>query len=285
VACRDVLTITRASWEQRRRPFIVEFVGTPGSGKTTLALRLVALLEQHGVPAGTVVDAARPAVARTRAGQLLNAVPSARVRRALLWWAFYAMGVVHAVLFVRERRELVSGVVRSQLRRSLPLRRKLHILFWYLQLCGRYRFLVRSTRPGAVLVIDDGFVHRAVTLHTSHCERPIGPAISRYLDHIPRPDVTVLTIADRDVCECRIHDRGIWKHSRNLSKAELARYVDNCELGADLAVTDARRRGWVVVGLENSRREFARVEADLARVIAHCITGSQTVNWNEKDER
>jgi hypothetical protein len=271
----EVVTIRSGRHCNHGPPFVVEFVGTPGAGKTTLALRLVSLLDRQAVPAMAMIDAARPHVARTRVGRVINLVPSASARRALLWWAFYTLGLAHAVAFAREHRSLTHLVLRSQLRRPLPLRRRLHILFWHFQLCGRYRFLTTTADTGEVLVIDDGFLHRAVTLHASHCEQPDSAAIARYLDLAPGPDVIVLTIADRDVCETRICERGIWRHSRKLTHPELARLVGNCELAADLAVSHARHRDWVVVGVENSRREFARVEADLARVIAHCIAGSR----------
>lgn len=258
---------------------MVEFVGTPGAGKTTLALRLVSLLQRQAVPATTMIDAARPQVARTRVGRVINRVinviPNARARHALQWWMFYVLGLAYAVAFARERRALTRLVLRAQLHRPLPLRRRLHILFWHLQLCGRYRFLTVTANPGEVLVIDDGFMHRAVTLHASHREKPSAAAIARYLDLVPPPDLIVLTIADSDVCEKRIRERGVWKHSRDLTRAELAKLVANCELAADLAVTNARLRDWAVVGVANSGREFARVEADLARVMAHCIAGAR----------
>jgi hypothetical protein len=271
-----VETIRSCNQSQRRPPFVVEFVGTPGAGKTTLALRLVSLLQRQAIPATTMIDAARPHVARTAIGRVINAVPNERARRVLLWWMFYALGLTSTVAFARERRAFTRLVLRGQLHRPLPLRRRLHILFWHLQLCGRYRFLTLTADPSEVLVIDDGFMHRAVTLHASHQEKPSAAAIARYLDLVPPPDLIVLTIADGDVCERRIHERGVWKHSKHLTRAELATLVANCELAADLAVTNARLRDWAVVGVANSGREFARVEADLARVMAHCIAGSRS---------
>jgi len=274
VASSDVVVpICRTERADGTRPFVVEFVGTPGSGKTTLALRLVAILRRHGVAADTVVGGARDHIARTRAGRVIRVVPGARMRSLLQWWAFYAFATARAIRFAAAHRALTREVIASQVARRLPLRRRVHVLYWFFQLCGRYDLLFVTSRRGEVLVVDDGFLHRAVTLHASHAERPTAESVQRYLDLVPPPDVAVLTIAPSDVCRDRVLARGVWRHSRKLTAPEIGRALSNAELAADLAVAYARRRGWIVVGVENGGRTFDRVESDLSRVVAHCLAG------------
>ena len=51
---------------------IVELVGTPGAGKTTLATALITLLEERGIAAASIEAAARDHMRRTRLGRLID---------------------------------------------------------------------------------------------------------------------------------------------------------------------------------------------------------------------
>ena len=50
---RSETTAAGASGSVSRRPLVVELVGTPGSGKTTLARTVVDILREHGIHATT----------------------------------------------------------------------------------------------------------------------------------------------------------------------------------------------------------------------------------------
>src|SRR5919106_1734867 len=127
----------------KRLPLIVELVGTPGAGKTTLSAELVALLREQGIEAATVLDAAREHAGRTLLGRL----------------------------------------------------------------------------------------------------------------------------ADREVCERRVRERGVWPHSRHLSAAELSQYLRNAEAVAGLAVRRARERGWRVVEIDNNDRSPDQIRGELKRAL------------------
>lgn len=273
IASSHVASDGRTEAAGARHPFVIELIGTPGSGKTTLALRLVSMLRSRGIPAETIVSASRGHVERTRLGRLIDVLPWARPRRLLLWWAFYALATAHTLRFVKRHPALARHVVRSQLARDLKIRRRAHTFYWFLQLAGRYDFLVGTSRAGDVLVVDDGFLHRALSLHASHRERPSAEVVHRYVDLLPRPDVAVHAVAPAEVCERRVHERGVWPHSKKLTRAEIAQSLDNAELAADLAVARARRHGWTVVGVDNSGGSLDRVESDLSPVVARCLAG------------
>src|SRR4029077_11171722 len=68
---------------------VVELIGTPGAGKTTLSTEIIELLQEGGWGAATVVRAAREHARRTAAGRLVVRHTSGRMQRLLLWWLFY----------------------------------------------------------------------------------------------------------------------------------------------------------------------------------------------------
>jgi hypothetical protein len=247
---------------------IVEFVGTPGSGKTTLATALLALLEERQVAAANVVGAARRHVRRTPAGALLaRGVPSS-FRDPILWQAFYGLGVAHAVGFALEHPKLVRDAVRSQLRRGLPFRTRIHVLYWFVHLCGRYRFLRATSSEHEVLVLDDGFMQRAVHLFASPFDQPDTTRIQAYVDLIPRPDLLVVAVAEWRECERRVRERGIWRHARHLSDAQLSLYFERAEQVVEVATRRAHERGWSVTEIATPHPGPDGLQAPLVRVAA-----------------
>ena len=246
---------------------IVEFMGTPGAGKTTLATALVALLEERGIAAADVVGAARDHVRRTRAGRVIARGEPPRLTDFMLWQTFYLLGVVHAVRFGVERPTLVGHAFRSQLRPGLPFRTRAHVLYWFVHLCGRYRFLRATSTEREVLVLDDGFLHRAVHLFASPFDQPDASQIRAYVDAIPPPDIVVVAVADWRECERRVRERGIWPHARHLRAAELSRYLERAEQVVDVATRRARERGWDIIEIATERPDPNGLDAPLALVL------------------
>lgn len=247
---------------------IVEFVGTPGAGKTTLATALVALLEERGITAADVVGAARDHVRRTQLGRLIVRAAPRRARDLLLWQAFYLLGLAHAARLWLERPALVRHALRSQLRPRIPLRTRAHVLYWFVHLCGRYRFLRTTSTEREVLVLDDGFLQRAVHLYASPFDEPAEGQITTYVDVIPPPDLVVVAVAGWQECERRVSERGIWRHARHLSSAELSRYLERAERVVDIATRRAQERAWNVVPIATEGPRPDGLNAPLARVLA-----------------
>jgi energy-coupling factor transporter ATP-binding protein EcfA2 len=267
----------------RTRPLVVEFIGTPGSGKTTLSVELAGLLHEHGISAGTVVGAAREHALRTRVGAKIGRIEHQRLRSVLLWQLFYAFGTMHAFAFARERWALTRLVMRTQMRPRLHVARRRHVLWWFFQMAGRYRFMLSTARPSEAVVFDDGFLHRSVHLYASDRADPSAQEIASYVDLLPSPDVVVFAVAGRDVCESRVRTRGVWHHSRRLPAWELSRYLANAECVTDFAVRRARERGWTVVAVNNGGRPIDRVRRDLVRALEPCLAVKSRMARRERE--
>jgi thymidylate kinase len=251
-------------------PLTVEFIGTPGSGKTTLSIELVRLLQEQGISAATVLSTAREHAARTIPGQLVMRLAPRSLRRALLWQVFYLVSMIHALGFGSENTELARHVLRIQLRSPLPMALRRHRLFWFFQLAGRYRFLMATSREREGFVLDDGFLHRSVALNTSHVDEPDLRQVEAYVDLLPMPDLVIVTTAELSTCERRVRERGVWPHHR-LSSAELAHYLANAQTVVRAAVRRARERGWNVVELRNEGRGLDRAKSDLRAALAPLV--------------
>lgn len=244
------------------RPLVIELAGTPGAGKTTLAAEIVGQLAGTGIRAATIVGAARRQAARTSIGRAVAHLAPRRLRDPLLWLVFYACGAASAVGFAVGRPTLTVQILRHQLSRPITRSMKRHTLFWFVQLAGRYRFLTATMKDDEALVIDDGFLHRSVALNASFTERPDGALIEAYVDLLPPPDLVIRPVAPPDVCLRRIRDRGVWRHSRRLTDADLESYVANAERVIDVAVERAKANGWNVVEIDNAGRDLREVRSE-----------------------
>lgn len=247
-------------------PVVVEFVGVPGSGKTTTADHLVEQLVLAGIDAGTIVGLARRRAAATTLGKLIRTVAPRRLGAPLLWWVFYALGIVRGVGFLLGNPGLARAVVGSQARRRGPVRTRWHIVYWFLQLVGRYRLLLDGSTGVDVLVIDDGFVHRSVHLYATSLVDPHTRSLDRYLDLIPVPDLVVRVDTDTRLCLERVIDRGVWAHSRHLTRVELGSYLAAARAVVDSATEAARRRGTTVVEVPGTG-DSAEIAGEICRQV------------------
>ncbi len=187
---------------------IVEFIGAPGAGKTTLIPAAIAAFQDQGLRAYTIVDAARPFARRTLLGATLTRLSPDAWRRPLLWQLFYQASFLHRYSFFAKHPRLLGLVLTSQWRRPPAAdSRNRRVLYWYFRQAGYYNFLKTHARADEALIFDEGFIHRVVQLFASSVEVPEKEQIQTYVDSLPVPDLVVGIQAPPDVCQKRIYGR------------------------------------------------------------------------------
>lgn len=247
-------------------PVHIEFLGTPGSGKTTLLSALANFLKANQLQPYTVLEAARPFALRTRAGRAVNTLAPMPFRRALLWQVFYMNSLISRASFISQHKSLIQQVTDHQRQRPKEAGvQERGVLHWFYHLAGYYEFLKSRIKPSEVLLFDDGFVHRVVHLFASEIEEPDVPRITTYLELIPKPDLIIIPSTPLALCEQRVHDRGLWKHSQHKSIEQVKNYLANAERVVQITTDYLQEQGWPVVHLENGDRNQDQVAEDLYR--------------------
>ena len=246
---------------------VIELVGTPGTGKTTLSREVVDLLRREGVAASTIIDTSRGHTRRTIVGRALAGCVPRRWRASSLWLLFYLLGLLHAIAFLHEQPRLGRHVVKALQQGKLPLARRIHVWFWFVQLGGRQRLLSATARTGEALVVDDGFLHRSVHLYASRADEPSATEIENYVDLLRAPQLVLRVVAARETCDERVRRRGLWRHSRNMTGEELSRYLANSDRVVGLAAKRAHERGWMVFDIDNHDRAPAQARPELLRAL------------------
>jgi len=247
---------------------IVEFIGTPGAGKTTLVPAVIDYLQEQGISARTVVEAARPYAQRTLVGAAVSRLAPPSLQRPVLWQIFYHQSLLYRIKFFAKHARLIRQVSDFQKRRPISAEDRQHVLRWFFHLIGSYEFLKAHVRPDEALVLDEGFIHRVVQMFASDVEEPDPAQILAYVNRLPRPDLVIFPRAPWEVCERRIYQRGLWERFRHKSQAEVSRYVANSHRIVNLTVDTIKSQRWTVIEVDNGRDDLAASKAELRRKLA-----------------
>ncbi len=248
---------------------IVEMLGAPGAGKTSLLPAAREFFNRRGLRAWSVVEAARPAAASTRLGRLAARLLPEPLRGFALWQIFYAGSRRCQRDFRRQYPQLVEGVLRDQRRRPISGYDRRHVLRWFLHLTGVYSFLRANMDSTDVLIIDEGFVHRVVQLFASEKEELQPRRIIAYLDAIPRPDLVIIVSAAPEVSRQRVFDRGLWPRFQRKSRAETLSFLERAQAVVEIAADHLTRAGWSLVRIDNDGQEIHSVGSRLQAELAH----------------
>ena len=243
---------------------IIEFIGTPGSGKSTLIPALEKIMADHDLVARTVVESSRPVVSRTYIGKGINQLVPSSLRRQLLWQVFYWWSYLSRRQFAQQNSSLVSHVRKTQAARKISAQEKEHNLSWWFNLAGNYQFLKKRMKPGEALILDEGFSHRVVQLHASDHEEVNQDNLYNYLNLIPKPDMLLFIDAPAAVCEERVYERGLWTRFQNKSPEQVNRYIQNAHLVVNLAVRFLNSNHREVIKIDNSVDNIGKAEIELA---------------------
>ncbi len=210
---------------------VVELAGAVGAGKSTMAPVVVEILRTRGHDAMTLADAMTGLRGERR--RSLVDLPS---------------GLVFAV-----RHPRLVGLVGAQLVRApLTWAHRSRILGLVIRLGARQRYLARHVPAGRVVVVDEGFVQRAVNVFGWLPDGPRPADLARYVALAPIGDVVVIVRAEHGVATARAEARGLPASVRARTREDaagfLARGVDVIERVVPL-ITSTRAS---VVELDNS---------------------------------
>lgn len=240
---------------------IVELAGAPGSGKTSIGVAVEAGCRMAGLQPMWSAASGRVLAFRTPLGRF---VPS-RLGGPLTRLQRLRSAIAHLALHP----SLVWIVGRAQLRRPAgAMVRERGVVRWFVANVGVTTLFRRWSRPGEILLVEEGYAHRVVQLFTSPVESADAEVVERYFDAIPRPDLLVFVRADVTSCLERVKSRGVWDRLAHLSDEELEAFVRHAHAASEFALQAACSRGWDVVEVDNvgDPDETRRAVADLIAV-------------------
>lgn len=257
---------------------IIEMLGAPGAGKTTMIGAVEDGCRDAGRTPFTIERAARRFAARTLPGRLASRVVPDRFDRRAQWAVYRLVSGWHTVRFAVVHRRLALYLLHSQRGRPAAAdARGRRVVYWYLRMMGSYGFLRSNAAPDEVIVIDEGFVHRAVQLHASAVESPTASQIAEYVAVLPRPDLVVHVCASSAACWRRVQARGAWARLSHRSPADIERFVQHAHSTVTLLRAELDRQEWPVLEVDNDSEDPTEAAATLTRALSPLLTRSARV--------
>lgn len=231
----------------------VEFLGTPGSAKSTIATELINLLPN----AVDLEEATLLAVRRSGHDGLARLVAqTTRKAENPVWKWTYARSTDRfsaLTRFIHEHPEVIQRVTEAQQHRSARDRSQGLVLDWLLNLMARYQLAVEDPGAASHIVIDEGFCQRAVALFAHGFEERDTSHLNDYLDAIPLPDVVIVIDTPLEVCETRLEKKGWSKRVAELDRAQRHEFLLSTADVVDTVIDHLETTGARLVRIDGTR--------------------------------
>ncbi|HXV63087.1 MAG TPA: hypothetical protein VEK15_20470 [Vicinamibacteria bacterium] len=227
---------------------IVEFVGPPGAGKSTLRDAARTILRELGVSAMLAREARIRCFERTHPGRLIGiASPSAR-RERLMDAAGRRLLKLYRLPFCLHNRALTRHVFSELWRRPLSTGDRRKVLRFFLRDGAFHHYFGDHLLPKEALVLSEGLVHRVTSIHASAGQEPDAAWIAKYSALLPRSDLVISVRAPVELCAKRVVARGLY---RRYIGNDLNRFLLNSARTIGVAVDTIRKSGWNVIEVRN----------------------------------
>jgi hypothetical protein len=128
------------------------------------------------------------------------------------------------------------------------------VLRSFLRTAGHYRFFRQHLEAGEAVVMDEGFVHRVVSLYVSELEKADPETVEHYLKLLPQVDLVIVIRAPLGICLERILRRRLPKRLQSLALSQVAQALDNMSGAIEVVSRQLGSRGWPTVEADNTRR-------------------------------
>ena len=192
---------------------VVEFLGLPGAGKSTMRREVIASMKEAGQSAVDLPTAMLAAIRLHGADRLTRAVAIVtRSSSSPVWRRAYARSTDRFTALTRflaanpEVMEVVLATQRQRRGRDLHQER---VLSWILSLMANTQLVEETAGRFDWLFIDEGFCQRAIALFGIGFDGKDEILLRSYLGAIPLPEILIVVEASPSVCEARL-DEGEW---------------------------------------------------------------------------
>lgn len=187
----------------------VEFIGLPGSGKSTLIKTLKRLSAHSDLPAVSLNHVAEEVLAARKEN------PGYLRRKADRGWFYGTFSFAHKypeIFRIAFENTLINTPGQLD----------------FLDLLGQYHFARLSQEERRLVLVDEGLLHRGAA---AFLNPEAFSSLENYLDNIPAPDAVVFIDIDIETAIERSKQRkkGIPVHYRKFTEAELFQHYEHLQ--------------------------------------------------------
>lgn len=240
----------------------IEFIGLPGSGKSTILPIVKSHLQKLGFEVfdqkNIILGSESFPFNKRPFKKLLSLLPT-KLNKEILKGLNNNLRVKeqYQLKYMLNNLEIFNYIINYTISRPIPDNHKSLVIKWFLKTVGTYQIARESLNSNSVLILDEGFVHRALTLFVFIEEKKINfEEIEKYLEKIPKAHTLIKVEADTVLCKKRLIDRRLPCKLEDYTDDEIWKYLLKAKSVIDFVQNFLTKRDTNIVALNNSSEEF-----------------------------
>ena len=247
----------------------IEFMGLPGSGKSTLSTSLCRQLNKNGYNTESFRQAVRESIFQSTSlfpASVLTRLPEniqkyfyeLEMRRSNRYISEYARISTKFPNLINIINNAITHNKINEAERQLASE-------WVIKLLARYSILYHSQSvPYEFLTFAEGFCNRTPAIYMDHHKVDTRENIQQYINAIPMPETVILPDVEKDICLSRIDnrtEREPWRMQR-LSYEEKVEFMTNYQQCLEIVAKCIETSGGSIIRVDNTR-DLERVTQNL----------------------
>lgn len=241
----------------------VEFIGIPGSGKSTIHTLLVESFYRRKMPCLSMDQALLSCLKLKVDGIFfkcfLNVLPEKlALKYAPLVFTRSSLRYTAQNAFLSTNARTAAAILSSDhFLTAEPHERELVLSRFFLT-ASQYHLIQEHTAEKIPVLFDEGFLQKSVSLFVSPGKRslPSMTFLSSFLDLIPRPDIVLYLRAAPETCRQRIvaRSKGMPERLAGKNPGEIQSYLDTYERCINSIIDLATTKGFHISSIDNNGR-------------------------------
>ena len=237
----------------------IEFMGLPGSGKSTIRSLLAESLQTGNTPCLTMEQALLSCMRKRVDGYLFRCLlrvlpPALALKYAPLVFTRSALRYDCQNAFIAAHAGAVAAVLASNEFRGASSHERETLLTWFLLTGAQYQLIRDGIGDAVSVLFDEGFVQRCVSLFASfgHASPPDRAFLSSFLDLVPRPDLVFFLRLDAGTCRERIlaRQRGLPGRLKDKDREEILPRLESLQGWIEGLADLAAEKGFPITSVD-----------------------------------
>ncbi|MDX2246064.1 MAG: AAA family ATPase [Bacteroidia bacterium] len=215
---------------------LIEFLGLPGSGKTTLVPFINSVMAKNG---HTVFNRQDVRLLHVCGGykkfRIVQKLPSFFTKALVkVFFKLNHTESFYTEKFIEKYPDLVAYVLKTSAKNGVNEKVRKNSIRWFLSLGAIYELAQEIMPSNAYLLLDEGFCQKVLNLFVSVHKDPNLDKVKKYLEMIPQPDTILFIQTDPTLAFDRMKVRGrAIKRLFNASDDELKTFLVNAKISMD----------------------------------------------------